>query len=235
MGPTDLSPVQNSGIDLSRSAMQVMREKDVAPGQSITREGCILVRVNNAGYEAVQPSAGGGSEQPIGIAVTDDTDLTIKANVEAVTVPAASPFTVALKFSNIVSSSDNFVRTDTSAHLVNGVDYTLDLVGGVITFNSALASVPVNCQYAFNVTLQQIQTLFGGQRSINNQAQAQFSTVSVAMGLCEVYVLTYDTSVTYTVGQQLKTAAGGIWSNTGGGVNFGKCIKIPVVGDPYLG
>lgn len=239
MSHLDPTSIFNSGIDRNRTFIEITREKPVAAGQSITKEGAILIAVASGGEEAVQMSAGAATDVPIGISLTDDTLMPVRANVEDVVVPSSGTLTAALRFANIVAASYVLIDLDNGNAVLTeggGDDYTLDATSGVITFvNNALKGHDIRVFYSFNVTVAQLQTTFGGQRSINNQGGALFGSVSVGLGYCEVFTLVYDSAQVYAVNDQLKTGSGGRFTKGGLGVNFGKVIKAPLVGDPFLG
>jgi hypothetical protein len=232
--------VQNSGIDKQRSLFEIIREKVVAAGQSITREGSLLVRVNQGGHEAVRMSTGTGADVPIGVALTDTTALPQRANMENVIVPAGgvAPFNAALHFGGIIASS--YILTNAGTPLVEGggSDYTIDLTSGVITFTAAYQAAnpgdTILVSYQFAMTVALLDQL-GGQRNINNQGGAQFGSVSVGMGKLDFYTMCYATARQYAVNDALLSGANGEWTNAAGGTAAGRVTKTPSVGDPWLG
>jgi len=60
-------------FDLTRSYFNDMREREIAPGASITEEAQCLVYSNadTTGQVSVQPSAGASNELVAGFAITD--------------------------------------------------------------------------------------------------------------------------------------------------------------------
>ncbi len=233
--------VQNSGIDKQRSLFEILREKTLAAGQSIDRDGCLLVRVNQGGKEAVKKSTGTAADVVIGVALTDSTGLPQRANLENVIVPAGGPgpFTAALKFGGIIASSYILTNAGTPLTEGGGADYTIDLTTGIITFTAAYqaanpgATILVSYQFAMTVALLD---QLGGQRNINNQGGAQYGSVTVGMGRLDFYTMCYATGRQYAVNDQLYTGANGEWTNAATStVLAGRVTKVPAVGDPWLG
>lgn len=227
-------------IDLTRSTFTKIVEKRVATGQNVTEEGQIMVRVDDGGLEAVQPSDA-SSDVPMGVALCDQYRILTFTAVEEGVIPLSSPYTIALNRGSIVASTIRVRNMTAGSDMVESTDGTpatgeadLNETTGVVTFNSAQAGASVKIWYTYNLTAADVVRDFG-TRAINNAAQEFWATMSVGIGICEVYTSHYDTTQVWAINDQATTGAGGKFTKGGGGANFGKVISLPSVDDPYLG
>jgi len=226
-------------FDLTRSYFNDLKEREIAPGASITEEGMCLVYVSDgAGNMAVQPSAGSGSEIFAGFAITDALKILTEVFIETVTVPSAAPYTAQLKNSNIILASalvTNNTTTSTMAPVCPtpaATQYCLT-TAGALTFNSAQAGNSVSIIYRYTLTAAQVLDKFH-TRSVNNFAQDYFSSVSVGCLEGEIFTSMFDTSQAYTIGATINTGAGGLVTSAGGGVAVGIVSSLPSGNAPAI-
>ena len=228
-------------FDTTRSYFNDMKERPVAAGATLSAEGQCLVYVSDgAGGLAVQPSAGAASERVAGFLISDALRVATEVVVETFTIPAAAPYTVQLKNSNISAGSERVFNNTTSTVITEvcpvpaATQYCLvDLTGG-LTFNAAQAGNSVTIQYRFNLTLEQILNKYH-ERSINNRAQDYFSSASVGCLEGEIFTSAYDTTVVYAAGATVYSGAGGNLTSTAGGTAVGYVSQVPGVNDALLG
>lgn len=232
-------------FDRNHSQLDVYREFPIAAGQTITEEGQLLVFVDDgAGGTAVQPSAAGAGELLAGFAVTDSLSIVTRAVTEEITIPTASPYTVQLSHSNIdavlpgdgnpipemlVYNEDtpgamNFHSSPTTDQ------FNINLTTGLMTFVSGNAGETVRVQYRYNITVAESKTRYN-ERSVNNQAQAEYEQMSVARGGGIIYTSMFDTGQTWAVNDAVTSGAGGRLTKGGAGTAVGTVHKIPAVGN----
>jgi len=224
-------------FDLCRSYFNDIKERAIAPGQTIAEEGQLLVYVSDgAGGIAVQPCAAGAGQKPAGFAITDSLKYATMPMIETVTVPASGPYTVTLKNAGIVNASPRAYNNTASSVMVRddaadtSGDFGVNTTNGVVTFHSAQAGASVTIQYRYNMTLAQATALFF-DRGVNARAQDYFSSVSVGCLEGEVFTSLYDTAVAYTAGAALYCAAGGLVSTAAVGAAIGIVTQVPTAGD----
>jgi hypothetical protein len=233
--------------NFSDSNGSLKRDLEVATGQSVAKEGALLVRVLEAGIQKVQPAAGSSTEIPVGFAVLDNENFSTDVRVESITVPSSGPYVVTLSHADIVGTSPN---CEVRVQPASGSDYTQvagapaatqfqvsSASAGQITFNSAQAGAVLTVYYRFNLTVAEAALINPGTRSPNNTASAMFKHVTVLSGHGEVYTKEYAANIDFSTGT-LKSAAGGLITMGGSGADLSALmhvIKLPSADDATLG
>ena len=226
-------------FDLTRSYFNDIRERAVAASFSVAEEGQVLVYVDAGdGTLAVKPSAGVAAEPVAGFAITDALKFATQTVVESLTVPAGGG-TVSLRNTNLVAANTRAVASVTGVLAEVGgapaaAQFQMNNTTGTITFNVAQAAQTVTVTYRYTPTLEAAMATFH-ERSINNRAQDFFSTVSVGGLEGEIFTTMYVTTVAYTVGAALYSAAGGLVSSAAGSTKIGIVSQVPGVADGRLG
>jgi len=213
-------------FDLTRSYFNDIKEREVAPGATITEEAQCLVYVSDgAGNMSVQPSAGAGGELVAGFAITDSLSILTGVSLETYTIPSTAPYTVSVKYQNVITASAYVFNNTTSAAMTascptpSSSQYCLT-TAGLMTFNAAQAGNSFTITYRFTYTTQQVLNIWH-TRSVNNFAQAYFSQVSVGALEGEIFTTMFDTSQAYSIGSAIYSGAGGLVTSAAGGTSFG--------------
>ena len=220
-----------------------------------TESGLAYIRVAHAttGEEVVKPATGAASETFVGIAYLDKHAGVYGTKADyAVTVPAASPYTVTLPDSGIYGIVGT-LNTVTGSALVYdaSADASLDysISGSVVTFHSSDAGKTVYLTYNYTLTTQQLQQL-----GISPVASAAATTGTIAImkgsGELRAYVTNFVPDTAWAVNDDVllggsgsgTTSADGTAQLNGffaktssSGVTVGKCFHAPTALDPYLG
>jgi hypothetical protein len=195
-----------------------------------TETGMAMIKSTDAaGTETVVPSTGAANERFAGISFADKhlTATGVQWDLPG-TIPSGAPFEIQLpKTNNIVRFSA--VRVDggafTAAPTVTST--------GLVTFDPNDAEVAVLLRYAWTLSLQEQQ--WRSVSPVPPTASSITNTIPLAVGHCRVSTNSFDTSLTFTVGEDLRLGAGGLITNTGSGTVFGHCFKVPTSSEPFLG
>lgn len=209
----------------------ISAEFPVAVGASIAAEGQCLIADNTGGVFGAKPSAGGGSEVFLGIAVSQQMPLEQANNVEAFVQPSSN--TVTLAFTPVSGTIGVYDATD-AAFLTVTTDWTVS--GSVITLESDTLGHELVVYYKFAPTVAQAlaiqgSTIPGGAPGVS------IGQVGVLRNGV-VYTDQFDTSVDWNAATiAVKSKANGQFTIGGGGTTLTsvKVISPPSVGMPFLG
>jgi len=228
-------------FDLTRSYFNDIKEREIAPGASITEEGQCLIYTNldTTGQMSVSPSGGNSNEIVAGFAITDALKILTEVAVESFTIPVVSPYTAQTKNANITAVGvsptvnapymyDNTTGPPALTYVagVPGAGQYNITTAGAITFNAAQAGHSVTITYRYNLTAQQTLDKFHA-RSVNNFAQDYFSTVSVGALEGEIFTSMFDTNQAYSLLTPIYSGASGLLTAAAGGTLIGFVSALP--------
>ena len=247
-------------LDLTRTHFDQRLEFAIETGEEITQLGMCLISRMESGGVVTKVSAADSGEVFLGFAFALNESNAIKPIVEeALTVPAASPYTVQLAHTALVHTShtDSSVRinrtldadgvaadaefslgaTASATTVANAVAAT-----GVLTFHADDTGITFNAHYRYNLTVAEAEQTYY-QRHIGNQgANAFLGQLTVGLGPGLVYTDQFDTqadfgAITTTAAAPVAvtTGAAGLLTVAGNGSKVGSVIHIPTAADPYLG
>jgi len=226
-------------FDLNRTFYNRAVEKAVATGATVAKEGLALVSAIENGAEVVKPSTGASSDKFVGFSLlTNVTPDVLNKYVEA-TIPAASPYTVTIEHSSLVSGQ--IVANDLTAgeQLTLGDpaanDDEFSVSGTTLTFNAARAGHSIVIGYRYYPTvLEATSTYYEG--SINNKAAQLFNKVAVAVGPGEFYTMEYDVTTDWSAVADVRLGADGILTGAGSGTIIShRVVNVPGLSSPFLG
>lgn len=232
-------------FDLVKSYARTVLEKQVATGQTVTKEGLVLVSVLDSGIEKVRLSQGNSTERPVGFSTSDNQTIDSLPKAETKVVPASpGPYTVTLAKAPMgafgsstvsVQASNGSLLTEVASGPATG-EFSVNYTTGVITFNSAQAGLTYLIGYRAALTVAEARQLFY-QRNINNTAGAIFNQVGLMTGEGEMYTYEYDTAANWsgTSDRQVRTAANGLITIGGSNAIVGLLIKSPTSDDASVG
>ena len=226
-------------FDLNRTFYNRAVEKAVATGATVAKEGLALIAVMEGGVEKVKPSTGAADEKFVGFSLLTNITPDVLNNFVEATIPAASPYTVTIEHSNIVSGQ--IVANDLTAggQLTLGDPATNDdqfsFNNGVLTFAAARANHVIVIGYRYYPTVLEAQSTYY-EGSINNGAAQLFNRVAVAVGPGEFYTTEYDVTTDWTSVTDVRLGANGIITGAGSGtVISDRVVSVPGLGSAFLG
>lgn len=221
-------------VDLKKTFYGWTDQYQIAAGETITEEGCVLARKFEDGIEKCKVATGASGETVIGFALFRQLTFGTNAIVETHVIPATSPYTVDLGHANLVTTPANQLRV---TNAVGGAVITPASVNygtGVITFNAGDAGKTVYVAYRWNMTVAEAQTTFYNAAA-NYPDPNFFGQMGVGKGKGRLFTLHYDASKLYDDTVTLSVAAGGLIS-TGGSITIpARVIQAPSANDPFLG
>ena len=209
---------------------------DPTVDQSTLERGMVMVDsgFNAAGERLVAPSAAGSGERVVGFLMLTETKQSTVPLIETLSVPASGPYTITLK--NAPAGAAAVCRayntaTGATIAVVDGAlaagQLGLGTGDGILTADSALASVDFAIVYRYSITAQELARR-GGQKSVNAGAEGIYNQVTVIYGICEMTVSNFDTAALLDVAANVVIASGasGRCVLTGGaGTDFGTKTK----------
>ena len=240
--------------DLKRTFASTVLEKPVSSGNSIAKEGLLVVQDMVGGVEYVKMSAGGGDARLVGFSQVDtESPDTEPVATDLLTVPAAglTACTVTLANVNIVGvdASSTSVRvystaasSDLTFEAYNGTPsaagkFQMVHATGSLLLHVGKAGTTIRVWYRRNLTVAEARAKYY-QRSINNTASATLQQCSVLTGSGEIFTYEYDTTSAWAAGGTCKTAANGLITLGAGGLDISSLVQIihtPTATDPTLG
>lgn len=226
-----------------------VKQRDVVPGLQVDIEGAALVSVLDAGVEKVKMSEGLATDKFVGFSTAHNYLPSVEVKVISAVVPSAAPYTVQLRFGQLVPLQCRIVGAVTGllariippAPIAPGGYIAID-ASGLITFDAAQAGETVTIYVKRNLTMQEAMQMreiagSGGVTSVNNYAPAFFSKIGVGHGETELFTDQFDVTVDFGApGAVVKTGAGGMFTvgGLGDAANF-VVIQVPSVASPLLG
>lgn len=232
-------------IDLKRTHAQIRLGRDLAAGTIVEQEGLILCRVLEDGVEkAAIVATVAGTEQPLGYAITADSQPSVTSEVEEGVVPSSGALEVDLRNTNLVSSR---LRVEAPVGTALTVDETfagatadgnvkVDLSKGILKFHADEAGQKFKAVYLYNLTLSLSKQRFG-ERHINNQGLHEIhGAIELGSGLVELYTDQFDASADWAAATDPTVGDGGIVESGGAGSSLNlKVVNVPNVNNPFLG
>lgn len=232
-------------IDLKNTHAQIRLGRDLAAGTIVEQEGLILCRVLEDGVEkAAIVATVDGNEEPLGYAITADSQPSVTSEVEEGTVPSSGALEVDLRSANLVSGR---VRVEAPAGTALTIDTTfagatadgavkVDLAKGRLKFHADEAGVKFKAVYLYNLTLSLSKQRFG-ERHINNRGLHEiFGAIELGSGYVELYTDQFDASADWAGASAVKIGDGGVVVASGAGADLNlKVVNVPNVNNPYLG
>lgn len=187
-----------------------------ASGVEINDEGLVMVQVLESGVEHVQPSLGTSANEVIlGFSSNTSYRPTTRVEQESATVPAASTYTVQLSKVLLVSGSLRVVNTATNAALTvvtttpSTGEVQVNYTTGLLTFNSAQASINVYVTYRRSLTADEIAFTVR-QPAINAGTGNALGLINVIRGNGEISTDMFDTTADYSTATTLYAGANGL-------------------------
>lgn len=229
--------------DLMKTKYSNTVERDVVPGVEIPLEGLILKSVIVGSTEHFRPTEGTTGEVIVGFSENRSTSVTTEVVIEdTLSIPATpGPYTVQLKYPNIVSGSVRVHDVAGAADFVVGSTasghFTVDLTFGTLTFNSADASKAIIVTYRRNLTAIEAQTKYR-QAAVNAPAPSFFGKAIALCGNGEIFTDAYDTSVSYDGVSTVYAGAGGYATSVSTGhtaIAGSRITSLPTASSPLLG
>jgi len=234
-------------LDLQRCIFSRVDEANVTTAKTVSAEGRILIStLGSDGEETVEESAGGASEKIAGISYNTNLTPTQFPNVETGTIPAATPYTIQLVKTNLVSaeiriyaSTTGELSNDTAVHPTtpDAGKFSCNYTTGLVYFNAAQASETVTIWYRYQPTTLEATTRWF-EAAINANSGGTFNQIGVIKFPCVIYTSEYNSAVSFAAATSLKTAASGkITDQTGGGTTMStaRVIHVPDTDNVYLG
>jgi len=202
-------------------------------------EGMALCGVMEAGlFKSTILAAPGGTDIFQGLAYNYYTAPATLVNVETITVPSGSPYTVTLTNLPIAGTTDLLAKDSTgqvyafnALHAANQYAVT----GSVVTFDASAAGKVVTFTYSYAPTVQQVQYLFGDGVAGHTTAAAVTGTIGlIRRGL--VYTSNFDPVVDWATNPAIKVLPNGIIGSSGSGPTIpGYVYEVPSADSPFLG
>jgi hypothetical protein len=208
-------------------------------------EGTPLEFITQSGSSVttVQPSAGGSASNYFaGVAKHQYTLPTVMTNVEVVTVPSASPYTVTLQYAPSSPGMTTMFAQDqttgpTDLSYNSGVSTNqYKVTTQTATFNSGQAGHSVYIVYKYAITVAAAQALVGNGVVGSSSEQVLSSVGVIQVG--NIYTTFFDAAQDWTVTpvHGIVAVANNVFSLTGTGAAVtGTVIAIPSTDYPYLG
>lgn len=238
-------------IDWKRTRFEVTLEERLASGASVVEEGTLLARIAESNVKKVKPAVADDKRNMLdGFALLDTESNSTRPNIEVVTIPSSSPFTVLAAKTNLVSIAFIRVKPATGDDFTNvganpaATQYAVDIATGIFTFASADAGKSITLYYRYNLTVEEARRLYY-QRSVNNEANAFLAQLSVGKGHLVLFTSMFDTghqTNNWAIGNRVKSAANGILAPGSLAADAlaitdvdAIVISIPTVDDPWLG
>jgi hypothetical protein len=212
--------------------VNVSTEFPVAVGSSIPAEGLALIADNTNGVFGLKPAAGGASEVFMGIAVSQQTVLTIATKTEAFVQPVTHQ--IVLAFTPVGGTVGVWDNTAQAAIATGGGGWTLS--GKTLTLQAATDGHDIYVYYKYTPTANQARAIQGDVFPGGPAGTALSQIGCARSGI--VYTDQFDTSVNWNAnGIVVKTAANGQFTIGGAGTALTgvQVISPPVAGMPYLG
>jgi hypothetical protein len=195
---------------------------------------------NAAGEALVSPSAGAGTDVPVGILWLANTSQAESPLKEELSVPASAPYELTLREVPSAVPGEVHAYNATSLASITVVSGTTPgggqiAIGGtsgkLVTADSALAGVDIVVVYRFAISAATLERR-AGVRSINNSGvEDQYGRVTIVYGNCTIFTSLFDTEDDWeTLAQtDVLTGAGGLISLDGSGVQVGYKTQAPVM------
>jgi len=245
--------------DRNRSLIGRREEYELVSGTNLVEEAQVMVAGGTTAQQATTSVTGAafGDALPLGLAINGKILATTFVNYESGTVPAASPYTVTLEHSNLVTNSystfaDAYVydvtassELEVAAAAVAATSVTLNVSTGVMTFDSNEAGNSFYVRYRWTLTTIEAREILR-QSAIGRGSEDTFDKLQVAHEHCIMYTSMFDCDAPWVLNQQTGaavagnpvTGAGGVlteYGNNNDGTCFSRVISLPSANDPYLG
>lgn len=236
-------------LDLQRCIYTRIDEASVASGSTVDAEGRVLVAaLGSDGEEYVTESAGlASTELFTGISLNTTLTTTQFPNVETGTIPSATPFTIQLVKTAIVSvqirvyaATTGELSNDTAVHPTtpDAGKFSVNYTTGLVYFNTAQQGEAVTMYYQYTPTTLEAKNRWF-EAGINVNSGGTFNQVGVIKAPCIVYTSEYDASIDWsTPPTSIKTGVGGRFENqTGSGATIAnaRVVHVPDTDNVYLG
>jgi hypothetical protein len=171
------------------------------------------------GKVVVKAHNGSATTEAVGMFINAKTQSFYKATAESVIAPAING-TVALKNANVADVK----VMDGNTVLVQGTDYNVNTVNGIITNLTITSGTQLTVFYRY----KDLSTV-GFDNSMGSGMTA------VLEEDCEVELLVYDTSKQYVLNGNVKVNGSGFVSDSSAtGPTIGYVTKVPTLQDPTL-
>jgi len=217
---------------------------DVHPECLAFEGGTLMQKQDDGGVTKLVISDG---TNPCGVAKWDHmTGIEGVAISEAVVLSAGVTGAATLKHANLIALMFKVKLLD-GTDTVDGVDYDMNIVNGVIT-NIAGGLIPdagtVYVTYKYQKTQAEIDSgeypegLIGGRNIRNALDDVPGSgKMTLIQAFALLYTTVFDSSLDYTVGEPLYSDAAGNFTNAAGGGNpqIATVHEVPAAGDAFLG
>lgn len=218
-------------IYFPQSRYSLATELPVAASVTIAAEGVALMGDNTGGVFGARPSAGAGTDQFLGLAVSQQITTTSAARAESFVQPVGNTITLALTPTGGTIS----VWDVTAGGVVPVGGGGWSISGRVITLQAGTVGHELIAYYKYSPTAAQARTLQGDQYP-GGPAGALVQQVGVVRnGL--IYTDQFDSTVNWNAAAlTVKTGASGQLTIGGSGVAI-PCavVHVPQPGMPYLG
>lgn len=230
-------------IDLGTLKYSNTVERPLVPGAEVTDEGKIIKSVLVGGEEHFQASAGGNANEVLvgfsyNSSIVPDTEVVIE---DTLVVPAAAPYTIQLKNTNILTGSVYVYDATAGAALAFNAaagagQYNIDLATGLLTFNTAEQGHALVVTYRYALTRIQKQQKFW-DRPVNTPDAGFFGNLVVVCGNGEIYTNQFDSSVSFEGVSKVYAGANGMVTSVQGSNTLipARIIKLPTAASPFLG
>lgn len=234
-------------LNLQRCIFSRVDEANVASGSTVSAEGRILISaLGTDGEEYVTEAAGGASEIFAGISYNTNLTPTQYPNVESGTIPDASPYTIQLVKTNLVSAqirvyadTTGELDNDTAVHPTNpdAGKFSVNYTTGLVYFNAAQTEEDVTIYYQYQpTTAEAVSRWF--EAGINVNSAGYFNQIGVIKPPCIIYTTEYNDAIDWSAATAIKTRANGsVDDQTGGGTTLtgAKVIHVPDTSNEFLG
>lgn len=222
-------------LDYSRLAVTVnLGTRDVAPNAEFEAGAIVALDSNGAVVKA-------DGATPLGVAKWNRTLILSGVIIdEEIVLEGTNPAN--LKHPLLKSGSVKVTNTARNVIYEEGTDYSVNYTNGQIT-RIDTGSIPSGATVLVSYTYQlsEIETkVIRGTNYVNTTDDTLGSgKITVIENWAEIYTDQFDTSKTYTPGQQLYVGvgemAGRFTTDNASGKPYGIVYKAPTPDDPYLG
>lgn len=208
--------------------------RGIASGFSVGAEGAPLISAIENNVEVIKPSTGASGEKFAGFSWKHNILPSVVSTVETVTVPASSPYTVSLKYGNLLAGQIHVEGKTEHADTPADDVYVANDTTGVITFHSADASEELTVTYRRSPSTLEAKYLYPDADVNINPAFEILNNLGVVQA-GEVYTDQFDASIDWATGGDIKLGAGVLTIGGTGTTLSAKITHVPSADVPFLG